>query len=107
MRAGALAGPAGSAVSHVSEKLTAGFLRGSNKFPDPEGLVAKFNAAGMRLAANLKPCLLDDHPMFSGTQYSMQGVEVPAMSRLDFPVSPAPLHAHLCTTGWAAWPMPV
>ncbi len=38
----------------------------SDKFPDPEGLVAKFNAAGMRVAANLKPCLLDDHPMFSG-----------------------------------------
>ena len=35
-----------------------------DKFPDPEGLVAKFNAAGMRVAANLKPCLLDDHPMF-------------------------------------------
>ena len=35
------------------------------KFPDPEGLVARFHAAGMRVVANLKPCLLDDHPRFA------------------------------------------
>jgi alpha-glucosidase len=34
------------------------------KFPDPEGVNARFQAAGMRLVANLKPCLLDDHPAF-------------------------------------------
>ena len=35
------------------------------KFPAPEKLMAKFKAAGMRVVANLKPCLLDDHPRFS------------------------------------------
>jgi alpha-glucosidase len=34
------------------------------KFPAPEKLTAKFKAAGMRTVANLKPCLLDDHPRF-------------------------------------------
>jgi alpha-glucosidase len=34
------------------------------KFPAPEQLIAKFKAAGMRTVANLKPCLLDDHPRF-------------------------------------------
>jgi alpha-glucosidase len=34
------------------------------KFPAPEQLMAKFKAAGMRTVANLKPCLLDDHPSF-------------------------------------------
>ncbi|SEC75058.1 alpha-glucosidase [Rhizobiales bacterium GAS191] len=35
------------------------------KFPKPEALVAKFKSAGMRVVANLKPCLLDDHPRFA------------------------------------------
>ena len=35
------------------------------KFPAPEHLTAKFKAAGMRTVANLKPCLLDDHPRFA------------------------------------------
>jgi alpha-glucosidase len=35
------------------------------KFPDPRALTARFRAAGVRLAANLKPCLLDDHPAFA------------------------------------------
>jgi len=35
------------------------------KFPAPEQLMAKFKAAGMRTVANLKPCLLDDHPRFA------------------------------------------
>lgn len=35
------------------------------KFPAPEELTAKFKAAGMRIVANLKPCLLDDHPRFA------------------------------------------
>jgi alpha-glucosidase len=34
------------------------------KFPEPQRLTAKFKAAGMRVVANLKPCLLDDHPRF-------------------------------------------
>ena len=32
------------------------------KFPDPAGTIARLNAAGVRTVANLKPCLLDDHP---------------------------------------------
>jgi alpha-glucosidase len=35
------------------------------KFPAPEQLMAKFKAAGMRTVANLKPCLLGDHPRFA------------------------------------------
>jgi alpha-glucosidase len=34
------------------------------KFPDPEGLMRRFHAAGMKVVANLKPCLLDDHPRY-------------------------------------------
>jgi alpha-glucosidase len=34
------------------------------KFPDPKTLNAKFNANGMRLVANIKPCLLNDHPAY-------------------------------------------
>lgn len=34
------------------------------KFPDPEALNAKFHAAGMKLVANIKPCLLTDHPAY-------------------------------------------
>ncbi len=32
------------------------------KFPDPEQTCADLSAAGFRPVANLKPCLLDDHP---------------------------------------------
>ena len=34
------------------------------KYPDPKALLGKFHAAGMRVVANLKPCLLDDHPRY-------------------------------------------
>lgn len=40
------------------------FTWNRRKFPDPEGVNAKFKGAGMRLVANLKPCLLDDHPAY-------------------------------------------
>ncbi len=36
-----------------------------DKFPDPKGLTRAFQDAGVRLVANLKPCLLDDHPAFA------------------------------------------
>jgi alpha-glucosidase len=36
-----------------------------DKVPDPPALAAAFGQAGMRLAANLKPCLLLDHPQYS------------------------------------------
>src|SRR5262249_36288653 len=35
------------------------------KFPDPRALVGKFKRAGMELVANIKPCLLDDHPAYA------------------------------------------
>ena len=35
-----------------------------SKFPDPEGLLRRFHEAGMHVVANLKPCLLDDHPRY-------------------------------------------
>ena len=40
------------------------FTWNHDKFPDPKALNARFQAAGMRLVANIKPCLLDDHPAF-------------------------------------------
>jgi len=36
-----------------------------DKVPDPEGLCARFNAAGVPLVANVKPCLLTDHPRYA------------------------------------------
>ena len=41
------------------------FTWNTSKFPDPERVNAKFHAAGMKLVANLKPCLLDDHPAYA------------------------------------------
>jgi alpha-glucosidase len=41
------------------------FTWNTNKFPDPERVNAKFHEAGMKLVANLKPCLLDDHPAYA------------------------------------------
>jgi alpha-glucosidase len=35
-----------------------------DKFPDPAGFAAGYRAAGVRLVANIKPCVLDDHPLF-------------------------------------------
>ena len=34
------------------------------KFPDPEALMRRFHDAGIMVVANLKPCLLDDHPRY-------------------------------------------
>ena len=34
------------------------------KFPDPPGFARSFREAGIRLCANIKPCLLEDHPLF-------------------------------------------
>jgi alpha-glucosidase len=41
------------------------FTWNRTKFPDPDALADKFTRAGMRLVANIKPCLLDDHPAFA------------------------------------------
>ena len=40
------------------------FTWNSSKFPDPKTLNARFHAAGMQIVANIKPCLLDDHPAY-------------------------------------------
>jgi alpha-glucosidase len=40
------------------------FTWNHDKFPDPLSINAKFHDAGMKLVANLKPCLLDDHPAY-------------------------------------------
>ncbi len=40
------------------------FTWNNSKFPDPKALNARFQAAGMQLVANIKPCLLDDHPAY-------------------------------------------
>lgn len=39
-----------------------------DKFPDPKAFAAGYRAAGVRLVANIKPCLLDDHPLFAEAQ---------------------------------------
>jgi alpha-glucosidase len=41
-----------------------------DKFPDPDGLLRRFHAAGMKVVANLKPCLLDDHPGYAAADAS-------------------------------------
>ncbi|MBL8587111.1 MAG: glycoside hydrolase family 31 protein [Methylobacteriaceae bacterium] len=38
------------------------FAWNRTKFPDPAASLAAIAAGGMKTAANLKPCLLDDHP---------------------------------------------
>lgn len=40
------------------------FTWNGSKFPDPKALNARFHASGMHVVANIKPCLLDDHPAF-------------------------------------------
>ncbi|HWA61554.1 MAG TPA: glycoside hydrolase family 31 protein [Caulobacteraceae bacterium] len=35
-----------------------------DKFPDPAAFAASYADAGVRLVANIKPCLLRDHPLF-------------------------------------------
>lgn len=35
-----------------------------DKFPDPQALNARFHEHGLHVVANIKPCLLDDHPAF-------------------------------------------
>jgi alpha-glucosidase len=40
------------------------FTWNRDKFPDPQALLQAFRVAGVRTVANLKPCLLDDHPAF-------------------------------------------
>jgi alpha-glucosidase len=53
----------GSGYSSIGKRRYV-FTWNRTKFPDVSQLVAKFGKAGMRLVANIKPCLLDDHPGF-------------------------------------------
>lgn len=39
-----------------------------DKFPQPQALLKDFKDAGVRTVANLKPCLLDDHPDYAAIQ---------------------------------------
>ena len=39
-----------------------------DKFPDPKALTQAFQDRGVKLVANLKPCLLDDHPAFEAVR---------------------------------------
>jgi alpha-glucosidase len=39
-----------------------------DKFPDPAGFVRSYLDDGVRLCANIKPCLLRDHPRFAEAQ---------------------------------------
>jgi alpha-glucosidase len=41
------------------------FTWNHDKFPQPRELIGAFAAAGVRTVANLKPCLLDDHPAYA------------------------------------------
>jgi alpha-glucosidase len=40
------------------------FTWNREKFPAPEELMTKFHDAGVRVVANVKPCLIDDHPAY-------------------------------------------
>jgi alpha-glucosidase len=42
------------------------FTWNRDKFPQPRELISAFAEAGVRTVANLKPCLLDDHPAYAG-----------------------------------------
>ncbi len=44
------------------------FTWNNSKFPDPLALNDRFHASGMQVVANIKPCLLDDHPAFAQVQ---------------------------------------
>jgi alpha-glucosidase len=41
------------------------FTWNRSKYPDPDALMRQFHAAGIHVVANLKPCLLDDHPRYA------------------------------------------
>ena len=41
------------------------FTWNTEKYPDAKELMARFDGAGIKLVANIKPCLLNDHPAFN------------------------------------------
>lgn len=57
---------------HLSSGYTLGadgkryvFTWNRSRIPDPPGMAAHFHAAGIHLAANIKPCLLTTHPRYA------------------------------------------
>ena len=44
------------------------FTWNRSKYPEPEAMMRRFAEAGMRVVANIKPCLLDDHPRYQEPQ---------------------------------------
>ena len=53
----------GSGYSSIGQRRYV-FTWNRGKFPDPGKLIGEFGRARIRLVANIKPCLLDDHPAF-------------------------------------------
>ena len=51
----------GSGYTQIGHRRYA-FNWNRDKFPDPKATMRRLNQAGMHTVANLKPCLLDDHP---------------------------------------------
>lgn len=48
------------------------------KFPEPEQLFQKFHDKGIRLCANIKPCLLTDHPKYQELANANMFIQNPA-----------------------------
>jgi alpha-glucosidase len=44
------------------------FTWNTDKFPDAKALLQSFKVAGVRTVANLKPCLLNDHPAYASIE---------------------------------------
>jgi alpha-glucosidase len=44
------------------------FTWNHDKFPEPKKLLDAFAGAGVRTVANIKPCLLNDHPAYAGLE---------------------------------------
>jgi alpha-glucosidase len=51
------------------------FTWNRDKFPDPQAINRKFQQHGMRLVANIKPCLLDDHPAYQALNQNHAFIE--------------------------------
>jgi alpha-glucosidase len=53
----------GSGYTSIGKKRYV-FTWNREKFPEPKELMRAFHDAGVKVVANLKPCLLDDHPRY-------------------------------------------
>lgn len=53
----------------------------TDKMPDPEGMAARFAGQDVHLIANIKPCLLHDHPRYA--EAAEQGLFVHASEEAD------------------------